>query len=63
MPDSVLFDQLHVTCFRPDPLNEAVTTQPARPSRNPSSLTRSTAVRQILDANPALTILDVIVSW
>jgi hypothetical protein len=64
MPDSVLFDQLHVTFFRPDPLDEPTVTR-ARTSIEELPFLNAVreAVRQLLDANPALAILDIVVSW
>ena len=64
MPDSVLFDQLHITFFRADPLDEAATAAARAAIEELSFLDAiRIAVRQILDANPALTILDFVVSW
>jgi hypothetical protein len=64
VPNSVLFDQLHVTFFRPDPLDEPTTTAARSAVEELHFLDAiRTAVRQILDANPALTVLDVVVSW
>jgi hypothetical protein len=64
MPDTVLFDQLHITFFRPDSLDE-VTITAARTTIEEQQFLDAirAAVRQILDANPALAILDVVVSW
>lgn len=64
MPDSVLFDQLHVTLFRPDPLDEPIITTARTAIDDPQFLNAiREAVRRILDANPALAVLDVVVSW
>lgn len=64
MPDSVLFDQLHVTFFRPDPLDEPTGSAARNALEDPQFLDAiRDAVRRILDANPALAIIDVVVSW
>jgi hypothetical protein len=64
MPDSVLFDQLHITFFRPDLLDEDTATA-ARTAIEEVQFLESlrTAVCQILNANPALAVLAVVVSW
>ena len=64
MPDSVLFDQLHVTFFRPDPLDEPTRTTARTALDDPQFLNAiREAVRRILDANPVLAVLDISVSW
>jgi hypothetical protein len=64
MPDSILFDQLHVTFFRPNPLDEATITAARNAIQDPRFLDAiRDAVRRILDSNPGLTILDLVVSW
>lgn len=64
MPDAVLFDQLHVTFSRPDPLDQAVI-DAARDAIEGSRFLDAvrTAVRQLLDADPDLAILTAVVSW
>ena len=64
MPDAVLFDQLHVTFSRPDPLDQAVIAAAREAIEGPRFLDAvRTAVRQLLDADPALVILTAVVSW
>ena len=64
MPESVLFDQLHLTFFRPDPLEEPTISAARTAIEDPQFLNAiHAAVRRILDANPVLAMLDVIVSW
>ena len=64
MPHSVLFDQLHVTFSRPDPLDEAVITAAREAIEGLRFLDAiRTAVRELLDADPALAILTAVVSW
>lgn len=64
MPDSVLFDQLHVTFFTPDTLDEATATAARTAIEDPQFLNAvREAVRRTLDANPALAVLDVVASW
>ena len=64
MADSVLFDQLHVTLFRPDPLDEPTITAVRVAIEDLQFLNAiREAVRQILDADPALAVLDFVVSW
>ena len=64
MPDSVLFDQLHVTFFRPDPLDEPTITAARTVIEDQQFLTAiHEAVRRILDANSARAVLDFVVSW
>jgi hypothetical protein len=64
MPDSVLFDQLHVTFFRPDPLDEPTITR-ARTALEELRFLEAIreAIHRIIDANPALAILDIVVRW
>jgi hypothetical protein len=63
MPDSVRFDQLHITFFRPDPLDEPTITR-TRATIEELQFREAIreAVRRILDANPALAVLDFVVS-
>jgi hypothetical protein len=64
MSDPVLFDQFHITFFRPDTLDEPTITATRTAIEEPQFLdTIREAVRRILDSNPALTMLDIIVSW
>ena len=64
MPDAVLFDQLHITFFRPDPLDEAITAAArAAIEELPFLEAVRDAVRRLLAAHPALAVLDVVVSW
>lgn len=64
MPDSVLFDQLHVTFFRPDWLDEPTITRARNAIEELQFLEAiREAVRRILDANPSLVIIDIVVSW
>jgi hypothetical protein len=64
MSDSVPFDQLHITFFRPDPLDEPTITR-ARTAIEELQFLEAIreAMRQILDANPRLAFLDFVVSW
>jgi len=55
MPDSVLFDQLHITFFRPDPLDELTITTARTAIEELQFLDAiREAVHRILAANPAL---------
>ena len=64
MPDSVLFDQLHVTFFRPDPLDEPTLTVTRTAIEEPRFLDMiHEAVRRILAADSRLTVLEIVVSW
>ena len=64
MPGPVLFDQLHVTFFRPDPLDEPTAIAAHALIEDPQFLNAiRDAVRHILDADPALAMLDIVVSW
>jgi hypothetical protein len=64
MPDPVLFDQLHVTFFRPDAFDEPTLTAARAALDDPQFLNAiHDAVRRVLDANPALAVLDIVVSW
>ena len=64
MPDAVLFDQLHVTFSRPDPLDAATITAARDAIEGPRFLDAvRAAVRHLLDADPALAILTAVVSW
>ena len=64
MPDAVLFDQLHVTFSRPDPLDEAVIAAAREAIEGPRFLDAiRITVRRLLDADPALAVLTAVVSW
>jgi hypothetical protein len=64
MPDSVLFDQLHVTFFRPDPLDGPATTAARTAIEDVRFLDGvRAAVRRLLDADPDLAVLTAVVSW